>query len=88
MNAVPYLSAPGADVEVRHLLETFTRFLKHKFELSSNTVKFAFFSAEEGGLLGSGEVATEYAEQGKKVKGLFHMYVLSLTRSLSSSDCH
>jgi len=26
--------------------------------------------------LGSGEVAREYASEGKKVKGLFHMYVL------------
>lgn len=48
-----------------------------------------FFSAEEGGLLGSGEVAKSYREEGKKVKAMFHMYAvvhwIPLLSSLVSS---
>jgi len=88
-NSLPFLPAPGADDDASGtvtLISTLTQLLSHKFSPVTNPVEFHFYSAEEGGLLGSGEVAREYREAGKKVRGMFHMLVEHF--SFSSSQLH
>lgn len=75
-NSLPFLPAPGADDDASGtvtLVSTLTQLLAHGYEPVSNPIEFHFYSAEEGGLLGSGEIAKEYRETEKKVKGMFHM---------------
>ncbi|GAA5950583.1 hypothetical protein JCM3765_000539 [Sporobolomyces pararoseus] len=79
-NSLPFLPAPGADDDASGtvtLISTLTQLLAHGYEPVSNPVEFHFYSAEEGGLLGSGEIAKEYREKGKKVKAMFHMDVVA-----------
>lgn len=59
------------------LISTLTQLLSSRFEPVSNPIEFHFYSAEEGGLLGSGEIAKEYRAAGKSVRGMFHMQVYS-----------
>jgi bacterial leucyl aminopeptidase len=70
------LSAPGADddgsgtvtiLEAMRVLLTSKDFIKGNAE---NTVEFHWYSAEEGGLLGSQAVFLEYARTGRDVKAM------------------
>ncbi|QHS72603.1 putative aminopeptidase SPAR_D06020 [Saccharomyces paradoxus] len=70
------MAAPGADdngsgtVTNIEALRLYTEyFLKREFR-PNNTVEFHFYSAEEGGLLGSLDVFTEYAKQEKQVRAM------------------
>ncbi|EJS42215.1 YDR415C [Saccharomyces arboricola H-6] len=70
------MAAPGADdngsgtVTNLEALRIYTeKYLKEGMR-PNNTVEFHFYSAEEGGLLGSLDVFTEYAVQGKQVRAM------------------
>jgi leucyl aminopeptidase len=68
------LPAPGADDDgsgTVTVLEAFKVLVDSGFE-PDNTVEFHWYSAEEGGLLGSQDVFTEYAAQAKKVRAMIH----------------
>jgi bacterial leucyl aminopeptidase len=52
------------------LLQAFRVLVDHSFTPSHNPVELQFFSAEEGGLLGSQAVAQSYAKEGKKVRAM------------------
>jgi leucyl aminopeptidase len=70
------LSAPGADddgsgtvtiLEAMRVLLTSKDFLKGNAE---NTVEFQWYSAEEGGLLGSQAIFSEYEKSGRDVRAM------------------
>lgn len=67
------LPAPGADdngsgtTTVLEALRLYISYLQKSGERPKNTVEFHFYSAEEGGLLGSLDVFSRYAEQKKTV---------------------
>lgn len=67
------LAAPGADddgsgtVTNLEALRLYVEHLSTTGYRPNNTIEFHFYSAEEGGLLGSLDVFTRYAEENKKV---------------------
>ncbi|QLL30720.1 hypothetical protein HG536_0A05350 [Torulaspora globosa] len=66
------IPAPGADDDGSGTItsmEALRLYVKHlrNGHLPKNTVEFHFYSAEEGGLLGSMDVLGSYREQGRKV---------------------
>lgn len=64
-----YMKAPGADDDgsgVTTNLEALRILVESGFE-PDNTVEFHFYSAEEGGLLGSLDIFTDYKSKGAKV---------------------
>lgn len=66
------LRSPGADDDgsgTVTILETFKVLAESGFE-PDNTIEFHWYSAEEGGLLGSQDIFTAYAADGKKVKAM------------------
>ncbi|KAG7097154.1 hypothetical protein E1B28_004532 [Marasmius oreades] len=68
-NMWPFLPAPGADDDgsgTVTILEAYRALLEANFR-PKNSVEFHWYSAEEGGLLGSQAVASEYEKQHKKV---------------------
>ncbi|ORX40633.1 hypothetical protein BD324DRAFT_611586 [Kockovaella imperatae] len=74
-NAWPFLPAPGADDDgsgTTSMLEAFRALATANFT-PSRPVEFHFYSAEEGGLLGSQAVAKDYEDRGVKVRGMMHM---------------
>ena len=74
-NTWPFLPAPGADDDgsgTTTMVEAFSALAKANFT-PSTPVEFHFYSAEEGGLLGSQAVAKDYEDRGVKVKGMLHM---------------
>ncbi|KAL7418452.1 hypothetical protein Q5752_006910 [Cryptotrichosporon argae] len=74
-NQWPFLPAPGADDDgsgTTSSLEAF-RALVHANFTPAAPVEFMWFSAEEGGLLGSQAVAKSYEDAGKKVKAMLQM---------------
>lgn len=75
-NVLPFLSAPGADDDgsgTTTLVTAFTVLVNSTFSPSTNPVEFHFYSAEEGGLLGSQAVAQAYATAGKQVRSMLQM---------------
>ncbi|GAA6001494.1 hypothetical protein JCM10207_006694 [Rhodosporidiobolus poonsookiae] len=69
-NLLPFLAAPGADDDgsgTTSILAAFASLVKSGFVPSSRPVEFHWYSAEEGGLLGSQAVAQDYARRGVKV---------------------
>ncbi|KAK4046552.1 hypothetical protein OIV83_006004 [Microbotryomycetes sp. JL201] len=72
-NLLPWFAAPGADDDgsgTTTLITSLKTLVKHSFVPSDRPVEFHFYSAEEGGLLGSQAVAQSYAHQGKQVKAM------------------
>ncbi|CAI4059216.1 putative aminopeptidase SKDI_04G6230 [Saccharomyces kudriavzevii IFO 1802] len=70
------MAAPGADdngsgtITSLEALRLYTEdYLKAGLR-PNNTVEFHFYSAEEGGLLGSLDIFTEYSKQGKQVRAM------------------
>lgn len=67
------MAAPGADdngsgtVSNLEALRLYVKYLSDNDYWPDNTVEFHFYSAEEGGLLGSLDVFTKYADESKKV---------------------
>ncbi|KAF8326535.1 uncharacterized protein EI90DRAFT_3228136 [Cantharellus anzutake] len=69
-NFLPFLPAPGADDDgsgTVTILETYRVLLAANFT-PIHDVEWHFYSAEEGGLLGSQAVVNDYVSQGAKVK--------------------
>ncbi|SGY21513.1 BQ5605_C016g08245 [Microbotryum silenes-dioicae] len=75
-NMFPFLAAPGADDDgsgTTTLVEALTVLVNASFIPSDHPVEFHWYSAEEGGLLGSQAVAQSYARDGKKVRSMLQM---------------
>ncbi|KPV74874.1 uncharacterized protein RHOBADRAFT_15433 [Rhodotorula graminis WP1] len=75
-NLLPFLSAPGADDDASGTtssLSAFTALVESGFRPSHAPVEFHWYSAEEGGLLGSQAVAQDYAKRGVKVRSMLQM---------------
>lgn len=71
-NFLPFLAAPGADDDgsgTVTILEALRALVTAGFQPESD-VEWHWYSAEEGGLLGSQEVAAEYERQGTKVRAM------------------
>jgi len=71
-NLLPFLPAPGADDDgsgTTTLITALSILVNASFVPSTNPVEFHFYSAEEGGLLGSAAVAQAYGAAGKKIRG-------------------
>ena len=70
------LSAPGADDDGSGsvtIMEVFRTLLKSEALIAgnaTNTIEFHWYSAEEGGLLGSQAIFTQYEKQGRDVKAM------------------
>lgn len=58
------------------LIQIFTSLLRESFVPSVHPLEFHFYSAEEGGCLGSGDISRAYVREGKTVRGMMHMCVL------------
>lgn len=74
---LPFFRAPGADDDGSGsvtILQVLRSIVENKYIPPSNiAIEFQWFAAEEGGLLGSQDVASAYAKAGKKIKGVLHM---------------
>lgn len=72
-----FLAAPGADDDgsgTVTILEAFRVLLKSKDVIKGkapNTIEFHWYSAEEGGLLGSQAIYSEYKKQDRDIKAMF-----------------
>ncbi|OAL38286.1 hypothetical protein AYO20_02345 [Fonsecaea nubica] len=72
----PYLRAPGADDDgsgTVTILEAMTALLQSDKIVngsSENTIEFHWYSAEEGGLLGSQAIFKSYSEEGRDIKAM------------------
>ncbi|GAA96804.1 uncharacterized protein L969DRAFT_20147 [Mixia osmundae IAM 14324] len=74
-NLLPFLAAPGADDDgsgSTTIFEALTVLVEKQHRPVNHTVEFHWYSAEEGGLLGSQAVSQAYAGMGQKVKGVQH----------------
>ncbi|RXK40515.1 bacterial leucyl aminopeptidase [Tremella mesenterica] len=74
-NQWPFLPAPGADDDgsgTTSSLEGFSALIKANFT-PSTPVEFHYYSAEEGGLLGSQAIAKAYEDAGRKVLAMLQM---------------
>ncbi|BGP16500.1 hypothetical protein JCM10213_001163 [Rhodosporidiobolus nylandii] len=72
-NLLPFLAAPGADDDgsgTTSLLAAFASLVHSGFVPSDHPVEFHWYSAEEGGLLGSQAVAQDYAKRGIQVHSM------------------
>jgi leucyl aminopeptidase len=74
-NLLPFLPAPGADDDgsgTVSILEAFSVLLHQGWSPAPNSgaLEFMWFSAEEGGLLGSQEVARAYRNNNRVVSGM------------------
>ncbi|GAA5915725.1 hypothetical protein JCM6882_004128, partial [Rhodosporidiobolus microsporus] len=79
-NRLPFLRAPGADDDgsgTTALVQAFTAMLKSGGGPTTHPVEFHLYSAEEGGLLGSGEVARSYMGEGKQIRAMYHVDVVA-----------
>ncbi|GAA5920622.1 hypothetical protein JCM1841_001481 [Sporobolomyces salmonicolor] len=75
-NLLPFLGAPGADDDgsgTTSLLETFRTLVNASFVPSTYPVELHWYSAEEGGLLGSKAIAQAYAREARKVRAMLQM---------------
>ncbi|GAA5955470.1 hypothetical protein JCM21900_002059 [Sporobolomyces salmonicolor] len=75
-NLLPFLGAPGADDDgsgTTSLLETFRTLVNASFVPSTHPVELHWYSAEEGGLLGSKAIAQAYAREARKVRAMLQM---------------
>lgn len=78
---IPFLPAPGADDDgsgTVTILEAYRALLAAEY-LPETPVEFHWYSAEEGGLLGSQAIAQRYAEEGKQVKAMVQMDMVRLS---------
>ncbi|WAQ91565.1 hypothetical protein PtA15_14A449 [Puccinia triticina] len=74
-NLLPFLPAPGADDDgsgTVSILEAFDILLRHNWapKAGHGALEFMWFSAEEGGLLGSQEVARAYRKDNRNISGM------------------
>ncbi|KAM0752750.1 Zn-dependent exopeptidase [Meredithblackwellia eburnea MCA 4105] len=83
-NMFPFLPAPGADDDgsgTTTLLMAFKSLVNSSFVPSTNPVEFHWYSAEEGGLLGSQAVAQSYAAAGKTVRSMLQMDMTAFVKA-------
>ncbi|KAL8284023.1 hypothetical protein RQP46_005136 [Phenoliferia psychrophenolica] len=76
INQLVFLPAPGADDDgsgTTSNLMAFKALVKEGFVPSTNAVEVHFYSAEEGGMLGSQAVAQGYRTEGKAVRAMLHL---------------
>lgn len=88
-NMWPFLPAPGADDDgsgTTSSLEAF-RALVHGNFTPSGPVEFHWYSAEEGGLLGSQAVAKSYEDKGVKVKAMLQMDMTGENCEVARRSC-
>lgn len=79
-NLLPFLSAPGAGDDgsgTTTLVSAFTALVNATWTPSQHPVEFMFFSAEEGGLLGSQAVAQDYQRRGVVVRSFLQQDMTS-----------
>jgi len=77
-NSLPFLRAPGADDDGSGsvaLVAAVAALLSGGWRPRTHPLEVVWFSAEEGGLLGSGEVARRYRAEGRGVRAMYHMCV-------------
>ncbi|KAK4049465.1 hypothetical protein OIO90_005416 [Microbotryomycetes sp. JL221] len=82
-NLLPWFAAPGADDDgsgTTTLVTTLRALIEFGFKPSDHAVEIHFYSAEEGGLLGSQAVAQSYAQQGKQVLGMLQQDMTSYVK--------
>ncbi|GAA5863194.1 hypothetical protein JCM3774_000806 [Rhodotorula dairenensis] len=75
-NLLPFLAAPGADDDASgttSILSAFKSLVESGFKPTHAPVEFHWYSAEEGGLLGSQAVAQDYAARGVNVRSMLQM---------------
>ncbi|KAJ9113230.1 hypothetical protein QFC22_006069 [Naganishia vaughanmartiniae] len=75
-NMWPFLPAPGADDDgsgTTSILDAFRVLAASHYKPTNSAVEFHWYSAEEGGLLGSQAVAKVYEEDKVDVKGMIQM---------------
>lgn len=80
-NLLPFLPAPGADDDgsgTTTSLEALTILLKSGFRPTHSSVEFHWYSAEEGGMLGSQAVASQYQKEDKSVRAMLQMDMVCL----------
>lgn len=72
---LPFLTIPADDdgSGTTTLVTILTSLLRESFVPSVHTLEFHFYSAEEGGCLGSGDISRTYVSEGKIVRGMMHM---------------
>lgn len=83
-NLLPFLSAPGAGDDgsgTTTLVEAFHALVNATFIPSTNPVEFHWYSAEEGGLLGSQAVAQSYAKLGIAVRAMQQLDMTSWVKT-------
>lgn len=88
-----FLAAPGADddgsgtvtiLEAMRVLLTSEDIVKGK---AANTIEFHWYSAEEGGLLGSQAIFAEYSRQGRAIKAMFQQDMTGyVTKTLEAGE--
>lgn len=74
---LPFFRAPGSDDDGSGsvtILQVLRSIVDKKYTPPPDVaIEFQWFAAEEGGLLGSLDVASTYAKAGKKIRGVLHM---------------
>ncbi|KAI5481879.1 peptidase family M28 protein [Pseudohyphozyma bogoriensis] len=83
-NMFPWLGAPGADDDgsgTTSSLMAFSALVNSSFSPSTNPVEFHYYSAEEGGLLGSQGVAQKYAAEGRQVRSMLQIDMTAWVKS-------
>ncbi|KAJ7204801.1 peptidase, partial [Mycena pura] len=79
----PFLPAPGADDDgsgTVTILEAYRALLRSGY-IPTSPLEFHFYSAEEGGGLGSQDIVAEYEAEGKQVKGMQQFDMTAWVRS-------
>lgn len=88
---LPFYRAPGADddgsgsVTVLQVLRSLTN--QTFIPPPHIALEFQWYAGEEGGLLGSQAIASEYEKEGKNIKGVLHMdsqYSIAHSRSFTN----
>ncbi|KZV93709.1 Zn-dependent exopeptidase [Exidia glandulosa HHB12029] len=74
---MPFYRAPGADDDgsgTVTIMQVLRSILEHEFVPPKGlAIEFQWYAAEEGGLLGSQDIAAAYEKAGAKVKGMLQM---------------
>jgi len=82
---LPFYRAPGADDDGSGsvtILQVFRSIVEGGFVPPSNiALEFHWYAAEEGGLLGSQDIASLYEKEGKKVKGMLQMDMTAFVKN-------
>ncbi|KAG0151694.1 hypothetical protein CROQUDRAFT_129830 [Cronartium quercuum f. sp. fusiforme G11] len=90
-NLLPFLPAPGADDDgsgTISILEAFTILLKRAWSPAPNqgAVEFMWFSAEEGGLLGSQAIANSYHSESRNIRGMVQFDMTAFVKAGSEPN--